>query len=431
MIKLIQAKLRDTTIKNIISNYFAYGITGVFSILIIPYYLRLFGINEWGIIALATSVQAILTIFDLGLAQVMPSYISRSTNLEEKYKAYRIFSKIYLIVGSIAFLFAQLFVNKYIDNWIIINESKKSIVEIVIRMSIVQFFFQYLNGVNVGYWYGTQRITLINKRLIIFFFAKHISAIILIKYCGAHPIYYLLPFVLFTLFDYMSALYLLRIEGAEFKKLKINFDDYKGILKNNVGLCIAITFGLIVTQVDKLVLTKNIPVNKYGIYTLTYAMAMGILQLYLPVINALLPKVVESERDNHYDSGISFVLKYFHLFTIIPLILLIIFSKNLLFLWTHNSQIAQEGEMSLRLLLTYVLFNIAVSINYLKFLAKNSFKKILIINAAALLACCLLILIFNKSLGIMLGGAFWITYGVIQFFGFVFLKEKQSKTLTI
>lgn len=431
MIKVIKSKLRDTTIKNIISNYFAYGITGVFSILIIPYYLRLFGINEWGIIAVATSVQAMLTIFDLGLAQVMPSYISRSTNLEEKYKAYRIFSKIYLIVGTIAFIFAQLFVNKYIDNWIIINESKKSIVEVVIRMSIVQFFFQYLNGVNVGYWYGTQRITLINKRLILFFFVKHVSAIFLIKYFGAHPIYYLLPFVLFTLFDYMTAVYLLRIEGAEFKKLKINFEDYKDIFKKNIGLCIAITFGLIVTQVDKFVLTKNIPVNKYGVYTLTYAMAMGILQLYLPVINALLPKVVESERDNHYDSGISFVLKYFHLFTIIPLILLIIFSKNLLFLWTHNSQIAKEGEMSLRLLLTYVLFNIAVSINYLKFLAKNSFKKILIINASALLACCLLILIFNKSLGIMLGGAFWITYGIIQFFGFVFLKEKPSKTLSI
>lgn len=431
MIKVLKSKLSDTTIKNIISNYFAYGITGVFSILIIPYYLRLFGINEWGIVALATSVQAMLTIFDLGLAQVMPSYISRSTNLEEKYKAYRIFSKIYLIVGTIAFLVAQLFVNKYIDNWIIIIESKKSIVEIIIRMSIVQFFFQYLNGVNVGYWYGTQRITLINKRLILFFFVKHISAIILIKYFGAHPIYYLLPFVIFTLFDYMSAVYLLRIEGAEFKKLKINFDDYKDIFKNNIGLCIAITFGLIVTQVDKFVLTKNIPVNKYGIYTLTYAMAMGILQLYLPVINALLPKVVESERDNHYDSSIRFVLKYFHLFTIIPLILLIIFSKKLLFLWTHNSEVAKEGEMSLRLLLTYVLFNIAVSINYLKFLAKNSFKKILIINAGALLACSLLILIFNKSLGIMLGGAFWITYGIIQFFGFVFLREKTSKTLTI
>ena len=108
-----------------------------------------------------------------------------------------------------------------------------------------------------------------------------------------------------------------------------------------------------------------------------------------------------------------------------------IFSKNLLFLWTHNVQIAEEGEMSLRLLLTYVLFNIAVSINYLKFLAKNSFKKIFIINASSLVACCLLIIIFNKSLGIMLGGAFWITYGIIQFFGFLFFKEKPKKQLPV
>jgi len=431
MIKVIKSKLKDTTIKNIISNYFAYGITGLFSILIIPYYLSLFGIKEWGIIAVATSVQAMLTIFDLGLAQVMPSYISRSTKLEEKYKAYRIFSTIYLIIGTIAFLFAQVFVKLYIDNWIIINDSKKIVVEVVLRISIIQFFFQYLNGVNVGYWYGTQRITLINKRLILFFFLKHISAILLIRIFGSHPLYYMLPFVLFTFIDYLSAVYLLRSEGSDFKKIKIGFDDYKEIFKKNIGLCIAISLGLIVTQVDKFVLTKNIPINKYGIYTLTYAMAMGILQLYLPVINALLPKVVESERDNHYDSGISFVLKYFHFFTIVPLILLIIFSKNLLFLWTHNVQIAEEGEMSLRLLLTYVLFNIAVSINYLKFLAKNSFKKIFIINASALVACCLLIIIFNKSLGIMLGGAFWITYGIIQFFGFLFFKEKPKKPLPV
>ncbi|MFM2394567.1 MAG: hypothetical protein RLZZ546_2549, partial [Bacteroidota bacterium] len=295
MIKVIKSKLKDTTIKNIISNYFAYGITGLFSILIIPYYLSLFGIKEWGIIAVATSVQAMLTIFDLGLAQVMPSYISRSTKLEEKYKAYRIFSTIYLIIGTIAFLFAQIFVKLYIDNWIIIDDSKKIVVEVVLRISIIQFFFQYLNGVNVGYWYGTQRITLINKRLILFFFLKHISAILLIRIFGSHPLYYMLPFVLFTFIDYLSAVYLLRSEGSDFKKIKIGFDDYKEIFKKNIGLCIAISLGLIVTQVDKFVLTKNIPINKYGIYTLTYAMAMGILQLYLPVINALLPKVVESE----------------------------------------------------------------------------------------------------------------------------------------
>lgn len=430
MINKVKSKLTDVTIRNIISNYFASGITGIFSILIIPYYLKLFGIKEWGIIAVGTSVQAMLTVFDIGLSQVMPSFISRNRSSEEKFKAYLIFSKIYLVIGGIAFLVAQLLVNNYINQWIIIDESKRLIVEIVVRISITQFFFQYINGVNVGYWYGTHKITLINKRLIFFFFLKHSCAIILIKFFGANPVYYVLPFLLFTAIDFISANYLLRKNRSLFKSIVILKEDYISIFKNNFGLCVAITFGIIVTQIDKFVLTKNIPINKYGIYTLTYAMAMGILQLYLPVINALLPKVVESERDNHYDSGISFVLKYFHLFTILPLILAIIFANDLLFLWTHNIQIATEGAMSLRLLLTYVLFNIAVSINYLKFLAKNSYLKILIINASALIVCCLLIFIFNKSLGIMLGGAFWVTYGIIQFLGFVIFRGKESKFST-
>ncbi len=430
MINKVKSKLTDVTIKNIISNYFASGITGIFSILIIPYYLKLFGIKEWGIIAVGTSVQAMLTVFDIGLSQVLPSFISKNRSSEDKFKAYLIFSKIYLVIGSIAFITAQLLVNKYINQWIIIDESKAVIVEIVVRTSIAQFYFQYINGVNVGYWYGTHKIILINRRLILFFFLKHFCAIVLIKLFGANPIYYVMPFLFFTAIDFFSATYLLRKNRSLYKSIVILKEDYISIFKNNFGLCVAITFGIIVTQIDKFILTKNIPIDKYGIYTLTYAMAMGILQLYLPVVNALLPKVVESERDNHYDSGISFVLKYFHLFTIIPLLLVIIFAKNLLFLWTHNIQIANEGAMSLRLLLTYVLFNIAVSINYLKFLAKNSYQKILLINVSALILCCLLIFIFNKSLGIMLGGAFWITYGLIQFLGFIIFRGKEAKVLT-
>ena len=150
MINKVKSKLADVTIRNIISNYFASGITGIFSILIIPYYLKLFGIKEWGIIAVGTSVQAMLTVFDIGLSQVMPSFISRNKSSEEKFKAYLIFSKIYLVIGSIAFIAAQLLVNKYINQWIIIDESKRVIVEIVVRTSIAQFYFQYINGVNVG-----------------------------------------------------------------------------------------------------------------------------------------------------------------------------------------------------------------------------------------------------------------------------------------
>lgn len=427
MLNKFKSKLADVTIKNILSNYLATGITGMFSILIIPYYLNLFGIREWGIIAVGTSVQAMLTVFDLGLSQVMPSFISRNRSSEDKFKAYLLFSKIYLIVGAIAFFVAQMFVNKYINQWITIEDSKRLIVEIVVRTSILQFFFQYINGVNVGYWYGTHKTTLINKRLIFFFSIKHSSAILLIKIYGANPIYYALPFVVFTALDFFTASYLVRKNHSLFEKIVILKEDYISIFKNNIGLCVAITLGIFVTQIDKLILTNYIPISKYGVYALTYAMAMGILQLYLPVINALLPKIVESERDNHYDSSLSFILRYFHLFTIVPLILIIIFAKELLFLWTHNIQIANEGAMSLRLLLIYVLINVAVSINYLKFLAKNSYKKILIINASALIACYLLIVVFNKSLGIMLGGAFWIANGLFQLLGFIFLKEKQSK----
>ena len=415
--KLTLRLFSNKTIINIISNYFAFGYTGLASLLLLPIYLKLLGMENWGIVAIAMSIQAMLSIFDLGFGQIMPASISKSITADEKYRTYKVFKKLYLIIGIAAFLLAQLVIKQYIDKWINIGKSDKVIIEIALRISILTFLFQYLNSANLGLWYGTHKIALMNKRLIIFFSLKHISALLLIYFWGANPLFYVTPIAIVSIVDFVTAYYKIKKEHRTYHIVTIKKEEVFKMFRNNLGLIIAISLGIIVTQIDKLMLTKYVQVKTYGIYTIVYAMAMGIQQIYLPVIHALLPKVVESERDGKYDKVTGIIVKYFTWFAFIPLIIFIIFSKNILFLWTRNNDLATAGTLTLRLLLGYVLFNTIYSMNYLKYLAKNSYKLIFIINLTSFIICILALELFKDKAGLALGGIFWITLGFVQMTG--------------
>lgn len=101
-----------------ILNYVIILLNTLVGLLYTPYMLRMMGQSEYGLYALVSSVIAYLTILDLGLGNAIVRYTAKyraEGKLEEQYKLFGMFLKLYLIIGAII-LISGVFLYINVDN---------------------------------------------------------------------------------------------------------------------------------------------------------------------------------------------------------------------------------------------------------------------------------------------------------------------------
>lgn len=54
--------------QNIVSHFFSNAFIAIIAIIFVPFYIRYIGIEAYGLVGLAVSIQAVLSILDLGLS---------------------------------------------------------------------------------------------------------------------------------------------------------------------------------------------------------------------------------------------------------------------------------------------------------------------------------------------------------------------------
>ena len=103
------------------------------------------------------------------------------------------------------------------------------------------------------------------------------------------------------------------------------------------------------TQLDKLAISKFLPIEDLGYYTLGVSLSMGIIVLVNPISTALLPRftaLFSSEQKNA-----SFLYQKINLLvTIISFTLmvnLIFFAKELIWIWTGEIELSEQASIYL------------------------------------------------------------------------------------
>jgi len=127
------------------------------------------------------------------------------------------------------------------------------------------------------------------------------------------------------------------------------------------GGMMGITFlSLLLTQADKIILSKLLTLSEYGYYTLATVVAGGLFMLIGPVTQAWFPHLSElyakknqAELVIKYHQGAQLVSAFMGSAAII----MIVFAKPILQLWTHNAELVRRSATLLSLLALGNLFN--------------------------------------------------------------------------
>lgn len=126
----------------------------------------------------------------------------------------------------------------------------------------------------------------------------------------------------------------------------------KNILQFSLGIALTSGLWVLVTQTDKLIMSKLLTLEEYGYFTLAVLVASGIMMISAPISSSIMPRMTKLYEEGKQDELIALYRKSTQLVTVISgsiAIILAGFSETILYLWTGDKHIAETAAPILTL----------------------------------------------------------------------------------
>lgn len=343
--------------RNIIANYLGSGWVALMSLAFIPFYIRLMGAEAYGIVGVFISLQAMLSVLDLGLSQTLNREMARLSaargNAGLMADTVRTLEIIYwgiaLTIAVVLVLIAEFIAVDWLQPEFL---SRETLIEALWVIAVVVGLrwpvALYMGGLN-----GLQRQVPVNILLAIF---------ATLQGAGSLAVLVLVESTLHAFFSWHALIALLQVVAFRFVFLRCLAATQPGTFRTDVlkdlwrfaagvsGISILAT---ILTQLDKIILSKLLTLSDFGYYTFAATVAAVLYRLIGPVFTAYYPRLTEyvSTNDN---SGIRNI--YHHgsqLMAVVVLpaaLTLAFFSREILELWVGDPDIVLNSYLLVSLL---------------------------------------------------------------------------------
>lgn len=351
--------------RNLIANYLGQGWTVLMGLAFIPLYIKFLGIEAYGLIGLFALLQAWLSLLDIGMTPTLSREMARYTGGSHSAQSIRdLLRSIEMIVIGIAILIAgMVFLGAewIATSWLQAEELTTDIVAQAFAVMGLVTAVRFIEGIYRSSIIGLQRQVLFNMVN---------SSMATVRGLGAVGVLaWVSPTIqAFFLWQGLISIATLAIlAGTTYSTLpnanrsgRFSVPALQGVWRFAGGM-VGITFlALLLTQVDKILLSKLLSLSDYGYYALAAVVAGALYVLISPITQAFYPRLCELlARDN-----LSALADTYHqgaqLVTVIAgsaALVLILFSETFLRLWTQDAELAQRVAPLLSLLVLGNLLN--------------------------------------------------------------------------
>ena len=316
----------------------------------IPLYIRYLGVEAYGLIGFYAVLQAWLTLFDVGITQTLNREMARfSAGVHTPQSIHNLLRSLELIVVTLAVVMCLLvwLSSGYIStHWL--NAQKLNSDEIANAVVLMGFVIalRFIEGIYKGALLGLQKQIAVNIVSVVIATLRYGGVVAVLAWYATSIKVFFIWQALSSIVSVMVLVYLVyKVLPKPDKMPKFSIQAISKVWRFASGM-LGITFlALLLTQVDKILLSKLITLESYGYYTLAATMAGGLALIAAPTTQAIYPKMVEyvakekqQELINLYHQGAQLISVL-----IVPVaVMLIFFGKDIVYLWSGNINLATK-----------------------------------------------------------------------------------------
>jgi O-antigen/teichoic acid export membrane protein len=363
--------------RNLIANYLGQGWVALMSLAFIPLYIKYLGIEAYGLIGLFAVLQAWLALLDMGMTPTLSREMARFSggvrDVQSICDLLRTIEFLALIVAIVIVFGIWISSDWLASNWLKADKLPVGTVAHAFSLMGVVTALRFLEGIYRSSLVGLQRQVFFNvinsimatlrgagAVVVLVFYAKTIDAFFIWQ-----GVVSLLMVVALGAITY-SAL----PEATRYARFSI--DSLRGIKRFAGGVMATTLLALMLTQIDKILLSKLMTLQDFGYYALAGSVAGGLSMFIGPVAQAAYPNMSKLVAQHNESS----LLSVYHTSTqllavlLIPIVLTVSFyAYETIYVWAGDLTLAKKTSSILSALVIGTLLNGIMTIPYMLQLA--------------------------------------------------------------
>lgn len=411
--------------RNLVANYIGQSCAALLGIVFVPLYIRYLGIEAYGLIGLFSVLNVALSLLDLGMAPALSRQMARFTSGGHTAVSIRDLLRsveIFLFMVAILVVLGVWAGSDWIaHSWLQPDGLARN--EVSDAVAVIGFVaaMRLFEGIYRSSLVGLQRQVALNVVVVASSVLRGVGAIAVLAWLSptiwAFFVWQGLVSVLTVLaFALTAYLYLpMSYRGGRFSLLAL-----RSQWRFSGGMLSITVLSVLLTQVDKMLLSRLLTLGEYGYYTLAAATAGGVIILVVPIAQAWFPRMSQLLVNPDTPALIRTFHQGAQLVNVVAgsmALVLIFFAETFLHLWTQDALLASRTAPLLSLLLAGNLLNAQMWIPFQLQLAHGWTGLAVRINAITVLLLVPAVLVVTPRYGAEGAAWVWITLNA----GYVFI----------
>jgi O-antigen/teichoic acid export membrane protein len=395
-------------------------------LLLTPLYILFLGVESYGLIGFYLSWIAILGILDTGISATAVREIAwYSARPHEKQRIPVLLKTLEVLYwGFILFLGIAILIGAWFfgSGWFQLNDLPPDVVRDALMLMAVSLVVQVPSGLYIGGLMGLQRQVECSVLLSFFGTFRGVGSIMVLWLI--HPdirIFFLWHIIVSVLQTGVMRWSLWRKVSVGTSPTKFSLEMLQSIKLFAGNMMLITVMGVLMSQTDKIVLSRLTSLEMFGFYMLAWNVSSGLSRLATPLIQAFGPhftELVSKSDDERLEKQLRLASQLMSVLIIPPAILIMFLAKPLLLAWLGNEAASEGVAPILVILVVGVVFTScsfpALSVLY----SKKRFKPVLAVNLICLVTLLPLLIIFVINFGVIGAAFIWALYGLILYLAF-------------
>ena len=421
--------------QNIVANYASQIYGTIVGIITVPMYINYMGAEAYGLIGFFAMLQVCFNLLDMGLTPTMSRESARfqggATSVLEYLRLARALEGLFgfIALAGCALLFGL--AGMISEQWL--NTKNLSLDQTITSLQVMALIvaMRWMSGYYRGVITGTERLVWLSGINILVATARFVLVLPILIYVSNDTLvyfYFQLIVAIFELGVLANKAYRLLPEKPKNQHIKMEWEPIKPVLKFSLSIAFTSSIWVLVTQTDKLILSKILSLADYGYFTVAVLLASGIMVISGPIINALMPRMARLHAEGQHEKLIDLYRNGSQAVTVASTpvtLILAFFSSQVLWAWTGNEELVNKSSSALSLYaIGYGFLAVGAFPYYLQY-AKGDLKLHVIGNGLFVVVLVPSVIWAANQYGMSGAGWAWLISNAVYFFIWVPLVHRK------
>lgn len=342
------------------ASFLSRGWAAVLSLLAVPLYLRILGVEAYGVVGIFVSLSAVVGLLDLGLGATLTREMAKLPGGQAQPPQARDIARTFeLVYVGLAFLvggLGALLAYPLAMFWVTVDTLSRGDVAQALLLGSVALACQWPGNLYGAGLAGLQKQVLLGGVTTVLGTVRVALTLVVIWLAPSLQTFFIAQIVAAVVQSLVVWHLFWRVLGRHGRAPVFRLEVLRDSLAFAGGMAgIALTT-IVLTQADKLVLSRALSLSEFGVYAVASALATGLYMVITPLFSVMYPRfsalvhggaVKEGELARQYHAASQLVA-----FLLVPLaVLLGVYGQEVLTLWTGNQVLGAAGGGALSLLI--------------------------------------------------------------------------------